>query len=191
MIDQCLDFLKGELNLFLKQKLSITQDKVSITSVIKPDGKLDSDFVAESVGLMLVNTEEEFGLQPVSNYSERDSSYFKSNPDLCLNLKVLAVLNFTHHSEALKFMSALLGFFQSKQVFKKEDYMQFIPPGLEQLRIKFISQTLEQQNHLWGAVGAKYMPSLLFKVGLLKIQENRIVEQISRIEEIKRTINSR
>jgi hypothetical protein len=185
MIDQCLDFLRGELNQFLKQKLSLAQDKVVLSGIIRQDGKLDPELELESIAMMVVNIEEETAIQALTNYTERDASYFKSNPGMHLNLKVLTVLNFTHHSEALKFLSALLSFFQSRPVFKKEGYPQFMPSNVDQLRLKFISQTLEQQNHLWGTLGAKYLPSLMFKVSLLKVQEDQILEEVPRIGEIR------
>lgn len=183
-----MDFLRRELNQYLRQKLSLTQDKVILSGIVRPDGKPDPELEPESIALMVVNIEEEPFIQSATSYLQRDTSYFRINPPLHVNLKVLTVLNFTHHSEALKFLDAALSFFQRNLVFTKERYAQIIPEEVEQLRVKFISQTSEQQNQLWGALGAKYMPCLLFKVSLLTIQENQITGQVPRIDEINRTL---
>ena len=43
---------------------------------------------------------------------------------------------------------------------------------------------LEQQNHLWGYLGAKYLPSICYKVRMLVVQEQLGLGQQPGIGEI-------
>jgi hypothetical protein len=46
----------------------------------------------------------------------------------------------------------------------------------------------EQMNHLWGILGGKYIPSVLYKLRLIPIQESPS-EKVSVVEEIKANSN--
>ena len=43
---------------------------------------------------------------------------------------------------------------------------------IEKLIVEMISLTFEQQNHMWGTLGAKYLPSVLYKVRMLVVQRS-------------------
>ena len=53
---------------------------------------------------------------------------------------------------------------------------------------KYEVTVFEQQNYLWGMVGGKYLPSVLYKFRLLVIQENTPTEAVSEITEINENI---
>jgi hypothetical protein len=46
-----------------------------------------------------------------------------------------------------------------------------LDPGIIKLIVELYTLNFEQQNHLWGFLGAKYMPSVMYKARLLSIQE--------------------
>lgn len=147
-IDKSLDFIKNELNKYLKQKFELVEDKVQLSTILKQDGKLDPEMRENSISIMLINMEEEKAI----------------NLGINLNLSILIIVNNRHYSETLAFLTEIMEFFQSKNVFFKKNSPQFDIPGIEKLKLSFVSQTIEQQNHLWGMLGAKYMPSLLYKI---------------------------
>ena len=45
---------------------------------------------------------------------------------------------------------------------------------IERLVVELYSLNLEQQNHLWGYLGGKYLPSVVYKVRLVRIQEDAV-----------------
>ena len=187
MINKSLTFIKDQLNEHIKKKFGLTQDKVQLSGIVKQDGKQDPEFVYDSISIMLINVQEEPAIQSPTKYLRTEDSDFSTiNPDMNLNLGILIAVNFNVYAEALKFLTAVIGFFQSKNVFSAENSPGFDLEGINKIRVKFISQTQEQQNHLWGSLGAKYMPSVLYKVRLLKIQENQIREKIPQITTINR-----
>ena len=187
MIDKSLIFIKDQLNEYIKKKFELTQDKVQLSGIMRQNGNVDPELADDSISIMLTNVQEESAIQSPTKYIRMENSDFSTiNPDMNINLGVLVIVNFTHYEEALKFLAAVIGFFQSKNVFSSENTPDFSLEGIDKIRIRFISQTQEQQNHLWGSLGAKYMPSAMYKLRILKIQENEIREITPQITTINR-----
>ncbi len=187
MIDKSLEFLRDQLNEHIKKKFELTQDKVQLSSIVKQDGKLDNELEDDSISIMLINVQEESTIQsPTKHLHLENSELSIINPDMNINLGILIIVNFTHYVESMKFLTAVFGFFQSKNVFSRANITNFNMESIDEIRTRFISQTQEQQNQLWGTLGAKYMPSALYKVRLIKIQENQIREKIPQITTINR-----
>ena len=44
--------------------------------------------------------------------------------------------------------------------------------------------TFEQQNHLWGALGAKYMPSVMYRLALVAVRDEQIEAEVLPVQEI-------
>lgn len=173
MIDKAMDILKSELNryFFDKPGFSVTtSDVVLLSAVAKEDGSLAVP--KEHVGLTLVNIEEErHNKAQIAYYNAPDGRVSRINPELRLNLFVLATANFSSYPAALKYLSGVVSFFQSKSVFAPQN-----APGMdaaiEKIIVEMHTLGLEQMNHMWGFVGAKFIPSVLYRARLVVVQEN-------------------
>ena len=53
----------------------------------------------------------------------------------------------------------------------------------ERFSAELHTMTFEQQNHLWGALGAKYMPSVMYKVGVIDIDDSQIEALVPPVED--------
>jgi Pvc16 N-terminal domain len=80
--------------------------------------------------------------------------------------------HFKNYKTALEFLSAALRLFQSRNVFTPVDTPS-LDGTVERLIVELYSLDFEQQNHLWASLGAKYMPSIMYKVRMLTIQESQ------------------
>ena len=185
MIDKSMDVLKGQLQQHLKSipDLNITSsDTVAVTPLVKDDGSLV--IPKENLGLTLVNIEEEKVLrEQTSQRQDASGLVSQRNPELHLNLYILVAANFKTYSTALKYLSATLGFFQSRNVFSAANTPE-LDKGIEKLIVELHTMGLEQQNHLWGYLGAKYLPSVCYKVRMLVIQEGLTQAQRPAISDI-------
>ena len=103
---------------------------------------------------------------------------------------------------ALHRLSLVIQFFQSKKSFtvKNSPFTTIssdsnIPQEIKddiRLNIELYTLTFEQINHLWGSLGGKQVPFAMYKVRLVKIQENTsfvapVIEEIRNDEVIKNT----
>lgn len=172
MINIVFETLKKEVSEYLVRlpELKVTNEEVvSISPVVKYNG--DVAIPDKSLGLSLVNIEEERVMKSqkcVSVDANGMVSHF--NPEINLNLFLLITANFNDYDTGLKFLSGAIRFFQSKSVFTP-DNTPGLDPVVKKLIVELHSLSFEQQNHLWGSLGAKFMPSVLYKVRMLSIQE--------------------
>ncbi len=168
MIDKALTVLTGQLNAFLNARFgSDGTDRASLGPV--PDQSKDAS-PAHPLTLSLVRIEEERVVKTQTATRKRDGQIEEVQPDIKLNLFLLVVAHGTSYADALKFLSATVSFFQSRPVFDRTN-----SPGmdesLEKLLVELHSQTFEEQNQLWGTLSLRYLPSVLYRVRMLILQE--------------------
>lgn len=172
MIDKSLEALKRAVQNYLVSlpELNLTsEDAIVLSPIVKADGSLA--IPDNSLGLTLVNIEEERVVKSQNAVSiAGDGRVSVVNPEIKLNLFVLISANFTNYDTGLQFLSAAVKCFQSKNVFTP-DNTPSLDPSIQKLIVELFSLDFEKQNHLWGSLGAKYLPSVLYRVRLVAIQE--------------------
>ena len=169
MLDIALQFLTGELNAYI-----VTSDRTGFTKVKAGpvvNGKGEYTIDGDTVGLSIVNIEEERVLKSQGlEYRLVGDQNVVLEPELKLNIHLLFAANYTVYDVALKAISHVITFFQSRPSFTSEQY-----PALDRqiakLSVELQSPTFEQLNQIWGFIGAKQLPSVLYKVRMITIQD--------------------
>ena len=178
MIYDALEMLRRELGDYLRSlpELNLSESQVvELSNVAKEDGTVA--ITSNRLGVSLVNIEEERTVRDVAPYKTNpDNSVSHLNPEVRLNLMVLFTAHFGVYTTSLQFIGGVIRFFQKKSVFTP-DNSPTMPVGIERLVAELHPLNLEQQNNLWGALGAKYQPSVLYKVRAIRIQEGQIRDQ--------------
>jgi len=178
MIDKALGILVDGLQSYLVRLpgLNITsQEPVVLKHVVEFDGS--PALPGDSLGFFLVNIEEERVNRTQSAYiTSRDGTVAHINPDVKLNLYIMIAANFSTYKTGLEFLSGAIRFFQSKNVFTPENTPN-MDPAIRKLIVEMTTLSFEQQNHLWGSLGAKYLPSVMYKVRMLTIQETQAFDE--------------
>ncbi len=193
MIHSALKFLTKSINDYLKIRNSIDDDKVFLTHVSDESGVAIPD---KSLGLSLVNIEEE------KVFKEQNTTFINANgdveyrnPELKLNLYVLISANFQNkdlndptddYHEGLKQLSYVIGYFQAKNVFTNDNTpaMANEDPNIKKLIMELYSYSFEQMYNFWSVLGTKYLPSVLYKIRLIRVQEEELISEALPIEEI-------
>jgi hypothetical protein len=196
MIHSALEFLAFELNGYIRLRIGESEQKRVFLSRVTSEtgGILIPD---KSIGLSLINIEEEkFHKDQVSTKMNMAGKVEKINPEIKLNLYILITANFQNQSgdestsdyiEGLKQLSYVISFFQSKNVFTMDNSpsLAAFDLNLKKLVVELYSYSFEQLYNFWSVVGAKYMPSVLYKVRILTIQENAVQGADIPIEKIR------
>lgn len=181
MLHSALDFLTRSLNTHIKTIAESDTDHVFLTSI--SDGA-NVTIPAKSIGVTLVNIEEERILKEQrASFVNSDGIVEYRNPEIKLNLYIMISANFQNQDttdptddyvEGLKQLSYVLGYFQAHTVFTQDKYplMAVIDPSLQKLAVEFYSYSFEQMYNFWSVLGTHYLPSVLYKVRLLKFQEH-------------------
>ncbi len=195
MIDQAVRLLRNELWSFIdgiQQQESfrlrgidpLGSNEVALSNIAKMDDGETSE-LADSIIITLVNVEEESTLKNGRNYQRSSNgSLSMVEPPVHLNLYLLfsAVPAETGAQDvyevALTRLSLVIEFFQSNRVFTNtlsqvisdsEETSEVQIPFMR-LQVELYTLTFEQLNHLWGSLGGKQVPSVMYKVRLVRIQ---------------------
>ncbi|MBN1209704.1 MAG: DUF4255 domain-containing protein [Myxococcaceae bacterium] len=168
MIDKALTVLTSQLNAFLNARFGPSGSELVALGPV-PDASKDSA-PAHPLTLSLVRLEEERVIKTQTATRKRDSVIEDIQPDIKLNLFLLAACHGTSYADALKFLSATVLFFQARPAFDPSN-CPGLDPSIEKLLVELYSQTFEEQNHLWGSLSLRYLPSVLYRVRMLIIQE--------------------
>jgi hypothetical protein len=174
MIYEAITCLSEELNDFFKLKLSIAEEKVVMSGLMNADGTIAIPGENKIV-ITLVNLEKET-LQKLP--SKAITNIFgNQNSPLQINVYVLfsAYFSSNNYGESLRFISFIMAYFQGKNVFTKSNTPN-MDPKLEKLSIEIVDMSMDALSNLWSLLGAKYMPSVLYKIRMLHFDESVVRE---------------
>ena len=178
MIDKALNFLLEELNGFLGRRFQSSENVVVLSSLVNLDGTVPLP-IENKVILTLANIERETMAANAGGPSRfLDGPSSRVSPPLNLNLYVLVAANFgNNYAESIKFLANAVAFFQAKPVFTSQGSATF-PRELERLSFEMVNMDFSQMNNLWAALGSKYLPSVVYKVRMLTIQEAWVSDRV-------------
>lgn len=174
MIYEALGCLSEELNVFFKLNLNIAEDKIVVSGLMNADGTVAIPG-ENKIAITLVNLEEE-KLQKLPSKAITNS-FGNQNVPVQINIYVLfsAYFSSNNYGESLRSLSLIMAYFQEKNVFTKSNTPN-IDPKLEKLSIEIVDMSMDALSNLWSMLGAKYMPSVLYKIRMLHFDESAVRE---------------
>lgn len=200
MIDSALLLLRGELENFIqndKGDSSINVDLRNIALYEKENRDLEDKII-----ISLVNIEEESSLKNGRSFRSSLSGYEYLSPSVNLNLYLLIVSNLSikndeglqenSYFKSLSGLSYIIEFFQHRNSFTLSNSPTFQTqerlenPEMQNMKlfIDLYTLTFEQINHLWGSLGGRQLPFVMYKVRLVSIQNKNVRSEAPIIEEI-------
>jgi hypothetical protein len=189
MIRESLQFLADELNKYLILKGTTTTDPPRLVlGNVSRAFDADSGSIATSMNnraiLSLVNVEEDRVAKHQENFEKTAITTRYKSPPLYLNLYILICVNRTSYSDSLAWLNHIVQFFQHQHVFTPISHPS-LDSRIEKLIADLYTLNFEQINHLWSTLGGKYMPSVLYKVRQLTVDEDLTVSESGFIKEIQ------
>lgn len=177
MIYEALSCLTDEINVYFRSKLKINEDKAILSGILSADGTL-AIREENKVIITLVNVEKETA---AGNGSVPNTAL-----PLYINLYVLFAAYFSagNYPESLRFLSFVMGYLQQKSVFNRSNTPQ-LNSQIVKLMFEMENLSTERMNNIWATLGAKYMPSVLYKMRMLTIDGSTVREYRPVIEGIK------
>jgi hypothetical protein len=175
MIDQVLTFLNTHLDSYLRLKLdpSNSNSFIQVANIAWNDndtsGSTSTNNPANAF-ITLVNIEEDRISKSPENYVRQGTETTYKNPKIYLNLYVLFAVNLSSYTESLKRLSFIIQFFQYQNVFTPLSSPD-LPVGVEKLILDLNTLSFQDMNNLWGILGSKYLPSVMYKMRMISISE--------------------
>jgi len=193
MIYETLEILIDQVTKYLGTKPN--DDSALVLENIAKQDDATVTRLKDKIAVSLLNMEEEITLKNIPNTSFKNGKTIYKNNKINLNLYVLFSANRIAYDKALVSISNIVEFFQSKKVFTQVN-TPFTPTSsiFDELKeFKFIvdlyTPTFEQLNYIWGTLGGKSVPSVLYKVSIIEIESNNIKDTGQPITNIKGELN--
>ncbi|GAB4411193.1 MAG: hypothetical protein OHK0039_16160 [Bacteroidia bacterium] len=166
MIHQVLPVVVEELNDFFQSRFGTSEDKVVLANIVNQDGTVAIEG-EDRVVVSLINVERD-GSNQLAGASG-------ANPPVHINLYLLFAAYFNNYVEALKFISGTIGFFQGKNNFNHHN-TPLIPAAASQIRMEIVNIDFRELSNLWASLGAKYIPSVIYRMRTLNMDEDHITD---------------
>lgn len=193
MIFETVDFLSKEVNKFLNLKLgSLLEERLNYGNVARAldESNTSDPIINDKAILSLVNVEEDRVSKQQENYIKSDTKTIYKSPQVYLNLYLLFSVNKPDYKKSLEILGCIIQFFQYQNVFTPITHPG-LNPKIQKLIIDLYSLNFEQVNHLWSTLGGKYLPSVMYKVRQLTVDEEAITSEAGFIKEIRLTEKSK
>ena len=200
MILQVLRIISNELELFLDSFSGDAPDEqrvvignIAFHDVDKYFPNSNESSLDDKIVISLARVQEESSLKNTPHYtpSADNSSTVYSNPPVFVNLYLLISFNSLNYENALTYLSRTVRFFQSKKIFTHKN-TQDINGTLNErdkvdsfkILIDLYSPGSEEANQLWGMLGGKQLPYVMYKMRVLELKlqhkqdERGVIKQI-------------
>ena len=173
MIDETVKFIEKELNAYFRFRMETIEDKVLASGLVNQDG---SSAVKDEnkVIISLVDLQEEGVLKNTGvSHSLRQGGFVKSPLPVHLNLYLLfsSLFGTGNYTESLRYLSEVILFFQARPVFDRAGYPALQNTNIERLVFEMYHPDYQARNNLWSTLGAKYIPSVIYKVKMLTLHD--------------------
>lgn len=169
MIDHILKAIAADLNHFFKLSLGTNDSIVTISNLINQNGQIPPN-LSNKLICSLINIEQEKLRELTIN---KPSQNILKNPPVGLNLYLLFTSNFEaeNYMQGLNYLSRLVSFLYDKSVLTPQNNPN-LPSNVLKVTFEFANVNATELNKIWGALGAKYMPSAIYKIRVIMSDNN-------------------
>ena len=186
MIYETLQILKEQIDDYFSE-IGLVDSIILDNIALWESGNYDAEKLNE--------LEEEATLKNSPYYKLNNLKTEYKNPPVHLNLYLLICASFQAYDRSLRSISKVIEFFQSKKVFTSTntaynrnnvsmdvlDHFKF--------NVDIYTPTFEELNNIWGTLGGRQMPSVIYKVQLIQIESDKKLAASEAITQISGTIN--
>lgn len=199
MIAHALHIVVNELNKYFVDQYQTPADRVMEGNIgMGVNGGTLGNVPADRIILTLVNYKEEKTLKNLPHYVRHDSSLKVTyeNQPVFLNFMILISATHTLYRNGLLDISRVIRFFQAQNEFTADNVSpSSLAPGdgdlkavdhLESFKMIYdlYSPSLEEVNHLWGTLGGRQYPNVIYLMRVLDLKFRTIRSEGKLITEI-------
>ena len=174
MIQNAVKFTEDIFNQFMKNKFEL-DDTIVITNKIVDSGGSVPLENKNKIVISLIHIEQETN-RPYNNRTRKisNTNYAMIPEQERYNLYLLITPNFDDYYEGLKFLNASIQFFQLNGMLDVTKSSK-IPKEINKIEFQIEKgDGYMQMQNLWTALGAKYQPSVIYKMKLIAIVNDEI-----------------
>lgn len=175
MIHQILPVVVGEVSEYLQSRVGISEDQVVLGNIVNQDGSLAVEGNRLVTSLINIGRDGSKGV---------DDSNFRTTPPVYINIYIMFAatynssnINNLDYLEAVKMISGVVGFFQGKNMFDHHNTPDW-PDMAGKMLVEIENIEFRELVNLWSLTGAKYCPSVIYRMRSLNMTEDLITDEI-------------
>lgn len=159
------------------------EDWVILSDIADHEGRLHEE-ARNKIVMMLVNIQHE---TVVSTYTSTapagNNKYSIVSPPLYIDVFILFFANFydKNYPEGLEMISRTIGFFQQNLWFTHQS-LPGLDPIIDKLTFEITNLDLVDLSYLMGMIGAKYLPSVYYKVRMIPFKGDSIQGEVPAVQ---------
>ena len=189
MIDAALTFVVEQVNAHLRKRAGMDVGLATLGQLVDDKGNWVQ--AKDTLRLTLFHIDEERVLrEQMPSRVLIDGREVTQPPPLKLNLVVVFAANFQHYDQSLRCLSLVLSLFQARPLYTCADTPS-LPPEVERLAVELVSYGPEQLNQMWACIGAKQLPSIVYRLRLVTLQDIEPLQAGAPITTITATLGGR
>jgi len=195
MIYETLQILKEQIETYFTE-VGLGKIIVLENIALWESGSTNASKVDDKVVITLLKLEEEVTLKNLPNYKIKDNKTEYKNPPVHLNIYLLISANCDTYDKSLRSISRVIQLFQGKKVFTSGntiynrtnvaldvlDYFKFI--------VELYTPGFEEMNHVWGTLGGRQLPSVIYRVQLVQIEQDKKLAESGLITHVGGELNN-
>lgn len=192
MIMDALLLVSSELNDYVRQRLNSEGETLVYLSSIT-DGSGSNSSPNDAITITLTSAEEECvnRAQQLTRVRKGDKYHF-TEPEIRINLHIIISVRPSKNTDgsksyinALKRLSIVSEFFQGNRYFDQSSIRNpAISKNLERVVVNLHTAGFEQLSYVWGMHGGNYLPSLMYKLSLITIQQAMTNREVPIVKEV-------
>lgn len=195
MIYETLQILKEQIETYFTE-VGLGKIVVLENIALWESGSTNASKVEDKVVITLLKLEEEVTLKNIPSLKIKDNKTEYKNPPVHLNIYLLISANCDTYDKSLRSISRVIQFFQGKKVFTSGntiynrtnvaldvlDYFKFI--------VELYTPGFEEMNHVWGTLGGRQLPSVIYRVQLVQIEQDKKLAESGLITHVGGELNN-
>jgi hypothetical protein len=182
MIEAALRLIRGEVDQALRVRAP-GASLVVLSNLTDASGAAIPE-ATDKLAVFVVNIEREATPVRAPRWVDAGQDRFAAMaPPVHLNLLVMFAANFSGstYNEALKLIAGVVAFFQGRPVFDHVNTPS-LNPDIQRLSMEMENLSVTDLSNLWGVLGGRYVPSVLYRMRLLAIDGQVVEGQPARVE---------
>lgn len=177
MLHPCIKLLLAEINAHIKARSGVGEEKVMLADLGVEATKSASEKGSAVLMSVVDIVKEEWSSNNKEYIPQSGGGYVTKSQPINFNLHLL----FSSHTkpghtlEGLKYLSLVIAFFQSKSYFDTLNTPSLQQLNLHNLSVELLDLEYEEKNALWSRIGIPYVPSVLYKLGTIPVEDQEAI----------------
>lgn len=160
-----IQFVKNRLNTFFRNSSRWAEDKAIIANVAGVQSGGDPEH-ADKLLISLAHLNLEYSLINQHTKVLNGESFNRTQSPVTFNADMLFSASSSNYEEALKLLSDTITFFQAHHYYDHSN-SPGLPKEVQKLSLSVLDLDYHESSQLWGKIGAKYIPSILYRMRLV------------------------